>query len=294
VKFFGTVAPRAIQTNFHFNFGVNQPFTRSTLWGNAGSGWGRGSVELTGEGLKGNTKYQYQLIAQNSAGSAESWIEAFTNPDWRPIAVTEAATAVKGHSATLHANVNPQGTATSYQFEYGTTTGYGTSVPIPAADIGAGLTEATVYHFRVSATNSEGTSHGADREFRTPGKPIVGLGEALYTNTLEPRVGATVNPNGAATTYQVERMRDLGADELAQDFEEDGSPAEVEVWVDPKGLVRRTRVVQTAPQVDSGEITTTKMQMEFFDFGIDPQVEAPDPSEVFDATALAEETLEDH
>jgi outer membrane lipoprotein-sorting protein len=93
---------------------------------------------------------------------------------------------------------------------------------------------------------------------------------------------------------QAERMRDLGADELAAHFESDGSPAEVEVWVDAQGLVRRMRIVQTAPQVGSDEITTTEMQMEFFDFGIDPQIDAPDASEVFDATALTEETLEDH
>jgi outer membrane lipoprotein-sorting protein len=95
-------------------------------------------------------------------------------------------------------------------------------------------------------------------------------------------------------TDQAERMRDLGADELAEGFEEDGSPAEVEVWVDAKDLVRRMRIVQTTVQVDSGETMTTKMQMEFFDFGLDPQIDAPDSSEVFDATSLAEETLEDH
>jgi hypothetical protein len=95
-------------------------------------------------------------------------------------------------------------------------------------------------------------------------------------------------------TDQAERMRNVGADELAEDLENDGSPAEVEVWVDTKGLVRRMRLVQTAPQVGSDEITTTKMQMEFFDFGIEPKIDAPDSSEVFDATALTEETLENH
>jgi hypothetical protein len=92
---------------------------------------------------------------------------------------------------------------------------------------------------------------------------------------------------------QAERIRNVGADELAERFEEDGSPAEVEAWIDAKGLVRRMRIVQAAPQLTGG-ITTTKFQMEFFDFGIDPQIDPPDSSEVFDATSLTEETLADH
>jgi hypothetical protein len=34
--------------------------------------------------------------------------------------------------------------------------------------------------------------------------------------------------------------------------------------------------------------------MDFFDFGIEPEIDVPDSSEVFDATALTEESLEDH
>jgi hypothetical protein len=115
------------------------------------------------------------------------------------------------------------------------------------------------------------------------------LGKADVRGVPTTRYRGTIS-----VTDQAERIRDLGADELAEGFEKDGSPAEVEVWVDAKGLVRRTKIVQTAPQVGSDVITSTKMQMEFFDFGIEPQIDAPDSSEVFDATALTEETLESH
>jgi sugar lactone lactonase YvrE len=179
VKFHGTVAPRAIQTNFHFNFGVSQPFTRSTLWGNAGSGWGRGPVELIGEGLEGNTRYEYVLIAQNSAGAAESWIESFTTPDWRPMVSYQPASSRTLTSASLNAKVNPQGEATTYHFEWGATTSYGNSAPVPDASVGSGTSDVSVsralsglkpettYHFRVVAKNGEGTTVGPDATFTT-------------------------------------------------------------------------------------------------------------------------------
>lgn len=93
---------------------------------------------------------------------------------------------------------------------------------------------------------------------------------------------------------QAKRLRDVGADEIAGRFEEEASPAEVEVWIDAKDLIRRMRIVQTSPQVEDGGITTTDMRMDFYDLGVDPEIVVPDSSEVFDATAVTEEALEDH
>jgi predicted lipoprotein with Yx(FWY)xxD motif len=68
---------------------------------------------------------------------------------------------------------------TTYHFEYGTSTGYGSSVPMPDADAGSGLATQvsqqisglqanTTYHFRLVSTNSvEGTGFSADRTFST-------------------------------------------------------------------------------------------------------------------------------
>jgi hypothetical protein len=84
-------------------------------------------------------------------------------------------------TATLNARVNPDGkTVTECKFEYGTTTGYGSSAPcatLPgsgsspvavSASIAAGLAENTEYHFRITATNAAGTAQGADVTFKTP------------------------------------------------------------------------------------------------------------------------------
>jgi hypothetical protein len=96
-----------------------------------------------------------------------------------PTATTQPASNVTGGEATLHGRVNPNGANTSYQFEYGKTTAYGTSVPVPAEAIGsgvidvevsqtiAGLEPGTAYHFRAAATSVVGTTYGGDQTFTT-------------------------------------------------------------------------------------------------------------------------------
>ncbi len=82
-------------------------------------------------------------------------------------------------AATLHGKVNPHGFETTYRFEYGATTAYGTSVPVPDKSGGSGtsavevsegisgLKSGTTYHFRVTAASAEGYSFGKDETFVT-------------------------------------------------------------------------------------------------------------------------------
>lgn len=95
-----------------------------------------------------------------------------------PSASTEAATNVTATTATLNGTVFPNQNDTTYVFQYGTTTSYGTATPSQgpvsgnagksvSADL-TGLTPSTTYHFRISATNSAGTSNGNDLTFTTP------------------------------------------------------------------------------------------------------------------------------
>jgi hypothetical protein len=94
-----------------------------------------------------------------------------------PVATTGSASGVTQSSATLGGTVNAGGGLTTYHFEYGTTTGYGSvttdqsagsgtsAIPVSAAI--SGLAPGTPYHFRIVATNSAGTSTGADSVFTT-------------------------------------------------------------------------------------------------------------------------------
>ena len=109
-------------------------------------------------------------------------VELVPSPD----VVTLPASQIAADSAALNATVDANGLETTYQFEYGTTTGYGSTVPATPQSAGQGLDPVEVsetveglelgqtYHYRVVATNEEGTTYGKDKKFTTFAN--VGLG----------------------------------------------------------------------------------------------------------------------
>jgi hypothetical protein len=94
-----------------------------------------------------------------------------------PVATTESATASGETEATLNGTVNAHGGSTSYYYQYGLTQSYGSTTPVrpvgdlihqtPESERVTGLAANALYHFRLVATNSAGTSYGADRVFTT-------------------------------------------------------------------------------------------------------------------------------
>lgn len=93
-----------------------------------------------------------------------------------PGASTGNATNVTGSTATLTGTVNPNKEETTYYFEYGTTTAYGTKTATETVGGNAGkevevaisgLAPNTLYHFRLVATNPSGTDTGDDMTFTT-------------------------------------------------------------------------------------------------------------------------------
>lgn len=98
-----------------------------------------------------------------------------------PFATTRPPSGVGSGQATLAGEVSPHGLPTAYRFEYGTTAAYGASVPVPEGSLVTGqrVTETvgelqgdTVYHYRLVASNADGTSYGADYAFST-GTPVL-------------------------------------------------------------------------------------------------------------------------
>jgi hypothetical protein len=96
---------------------------------------------------------------------------------------TDPAT-VAGTAVRLRATVNPNAQDTTVRFEFGLTTAYGSrTARIDPGDGTAGtavtalltgLPDGTTFHYRVLATNGDGSSTGADRTFRTPSSPTGG------------------------------------------------------------------------------------------------------------------------
>ena len=108
------------------------------------------------------------------------------------------------------------------------------------------------------------------------------------------------NVRGVATTRyrgtlsvseNAERLREEGAEDLASYVEEESTPMRVEAWIDADGLLRRMRFVKSQPQGDGEGSMTVDMRMDFFDLGITPEIDVPESSEVFDATAVVENEL---
>src|SRR5947207_1403896 len=94
-----------------------------------------------------------------------------------------SAQAGEAATAPLNGTVNPSSRSTSWYFEYGTSTSYGTKTPsanagsgtspVPVAAQVTGLQTGRTYHFRVVATSDAGTSRGADQTFVAAAAPVV-------------------------------------------------------------------------------------------------------------------------
>ncbi|MGZ6643248.1 MAG: choice-of-anchor Q domain-containing protein [Solirubrobacteraceae bacterium] len=175
----GTATPNGAGT-YHFEYGTSTAYGSSTA-GQAISGGSSGQPVSAGlTGLHPNTTYHYRLVVTNTDGTATGADAVFTTPAAAvaPAVATGPATAVKVTTATLNGTVNPDGLAVTYHFEYGTTTGYGSSTPdrplaagtatVPVSATITGLRPGTTYHVRMVGVSSAGTSRGADVTFRTP------------------------------------------------------------------------------------------------------------------------------
>ena len=128
-----------------------------------------------------------------------------------PTATTTAAGSIGPTSAHLHGTVNPNGQATTWYFEFGTSTNYGTKTTAQSAGAGtkpvdessslSGLAGGTTYHYRIVAQNASGTSFGSDQSLATVSAPAV---QTAATLNIEPTSGTltgTLNPSGLSASW---------------------------------------------------------------------------------------------
>jgi hypothetical protein len=174
----GLLLPRGQKTTWQFQYGTTEAYTTSTPLRTAH----RAKLVLARvKALTPGTTYHYRLVATNGAGTTLGPDRTFTTrpaPSKEPKATTLPAGRIASDAATLRGLVLPRGEKTSWHFEYGTTTAYGTATPAESASrarlvafrVGE-LAPGTTYHFRLVATNAAGTSAGDDLTFTTDPAP---------------------------------------------------------------------------------------------------------------------------
>ncbi|HEY3493027.1 MAG TPA: fibronectin type III domain-containing protein, partial [Solirubrobacterales bacterium] len=179
----GTVDPGRGVARYRFEISADgsvwTPLAESRV-----EGTGPQAVSATATGLDPNSDYRARLFTRKilspAAFVSDTSSEAiFLTDAAPPAAITSPVGPRTDTGAELRASVDPNGTATTYWFEYGPTAGYGTAVPVPAAPAGSGnealalaqqvsgLLPGTTYHYRVVADGFGPPVFGADQAFTT-------------------------------------------------------------------------------------------------------------------------------
>jgi phosphodiesterase/alkaline phosphatase D-like protein len=144
-----------------------------------------------------------------------------------PVAETTAVAGTSSSTAILNGQVKPNGAATTYWFDYGETTAFGTRSAeqsvgsgyglIPTPTYITGLKANTQYYFRLSAKNRFATVSGATYAFMTNNNPppqgsapAVKTGSASSISRTDAKLNGQVDPNNFATTYWFEYGMDMG------------------------------------------------------------------------------------
>ena len=119
--------------------------------------------------------------------------------------------------------------------------------------------------------------------------PVKRLGQAKVNGAQTTRYSVLMGTDQIA-----EALRSQGKDELAEQIETVESqiigPVRAEVFIARNGMLRRMRIAST--EVSDGKTISVTMRMDFFDFGIEPDIQIPVDSQVYDLSPLLEEQLD--
>jgi hypothetical protein len=171
--------PGSDPSNPSYNASTANPWVRGP--DHAGlSGVGQVAIDDDLSGLGPNTSYKVRTYAANALVENVSASTTFTTLVARPVVQTGDAADVTESSTEVSGTIDTFGAQTTYHFDYGPSTDYGSTVPSGAEAIAgngrtprtfvrtiAGLQAGATYHYRLVATNSAGTSFGADQTFTT-------------------------------------------------------------------------------------------------------------------------------
>jgi hypothetical protein len=205
----GTINPESLDTKYYFEYGITSSYGMRTAEINAGSGTSGLVASAAIAELEPGVTYHFRLVAASVTGTTPGEDRTFTTEMVLSPRVTAGiARRVGGTQAELASEVFPHGLDTDYYFQYGPSTEYGSTQPLPpGVDAGSstegvpvtatltGLTPARTYHFRVVATNIEGTGYGKDETFTTEAVLPSEVAEVVSVTHTE----AEVDPSGSET-----------------------------------------------------------------------------------------------
>jgi hypothetical protein len=183
--------PNGGNATYFFEYATNNAFTGATTLGpfNAGtSNTFQARSRTTGAVLTNCTVYFFRIGATNNNGTARGATETFKTP-CKPTAVTNTPFPAPT-VADLRSSINPEGSETTYRYQFGpdnndgifaTTVpagpvaiGGGRTVIAPNSQVVEGLTPLTAYHARVVAVNIVGETIANEVKFTTPGLGATG------------------------------------------------------------------------------------------------------------------------
>jgi hypothetical protein len=155
-------------------------------WTNAGasdagiSGYAVQNIARSISGLTPATQYDVRLSITRTTNNSTTFTSAttqFTTPAAAPTITTNPASNLSGTGATLNGTVNPNSIATTYYFDYGATSAYGSTTAVQGPNSGAvpvtynavigPLTPNSIYHFRAHAVQGGVDYYGSDAVFST-------------------------------------------------------------------------------------------------------------------------------
>ena len=172
----GAVNPEHSETSYSYVYGPTAGYGRESAPLPAGEAFADRPALAKLEGLQPGTTYHYALIAHNQAGTAKGPDNTFTTAPATPPALNGVGVAnLAPGAATILGTVETNGLPTKYEIQFGADTSYPTRQEGEVLVSSQGLSMSliflqpgTTYHYRVVASNEDGTVATPDQTFTTP------------------------------------------------------------------------------------------------------------------------------
>ncbi len=210
----GSLTPNGVDAHYYFESGTSTEYGSQSPEPPSDAGLGSEPVAAKTElkALTPNTTYHYRLVSVNEFGATQGEDAKFTTSG-PPRITNEPASGIGHETGTIRAKIDPDEYVTTYRFEYGETTTYGTEVPLGGGDIPAGeapvpvsaaltaLKIGVTYHYRVLAENQAGQMTGPDQTFTTIPPSLIDSESVAQVTATGATLQTEINPLGHDTTY---------------------------------------------------------------------------------------------